>query len=191
LNDGHFHQPIYKARIYEPKGNKFSVGHIGNKKAKFVEAAKGTNLFFAIYIDEYGKRNYESIGLNIVIERQKQGLNSVPKTNMNGDKLLFSLSPNDLVYIPDLEEQENPHLFDYSKLNNLQVNMVYKAVSSSGSQYFFVQHNVANPIINKVEFSPLNKMEKTIEGIMIKEVCWKLKLDRLGNIIEANGKRIN
>jgi CRISPR-associated endonuclease Csn1 len=191
LNDGHFHQPIYKARIYEPKGNKFSVGHIGNKKAKFVEAAKGTNLFFAIYIDEYGKRNYESIGLNIVIERQKQGLNSVPKTNMNGNKLLFSLSPNDLVYIPDLEEQENPHLFDYSKLNNLQVNMVYKAVSSSGSQYFFVQHNVANPIINKVEFSPLNKMEKTIEGIMIKEVCWKLKLDRLGNIIEANGKRIN
>ncbi len=39
-------------------GNKFQVGYTGNKKTKFVEAAKGTNLFFAIYQDQNGKRNY-------------------------------------------------------------------------------------------------------------------------------------
>lgn len=31
-------------------------------------------------------------------------------------------------------------------------------------------------------FSPLNKTEKSIDGVMIKEFCVKLKVDRLGNI---------
>ena len=46
-------------------------------------------------------------------------------------------------------------------------------------------NHIANSIVNKFEFSALNKMEKSIEGIMIKEVCWKLKVDRLGNITGA------
>lgn len=45
LNNGKSHQPIYKVRVYEPRGNKFSVGVLGNKGTKWVEAAKGTNLF--------------------------------------------------------------------------------------------------------------------------------------------------
>ena len=44
-----------------------------------MEAAKGTNLFFAIYVDENGIRSYETIPLNIVIERLKQGLSVVPE----------------------------------------------------------------------------------------------------------------
>ena len=48
LNNGNFHQPIYKVRTYE-QADKFAVGQTGNKSTKFVEAAKGTNLFFAIY----------------------------------------------------------------------------------------------------------------------------------------------
>lgn len=67
------HLPIFKVRVYETIGNKFSVGVKGNKKDKYVEAAKGTNLFFAIYVDENGIRSYETIPLNIVIERLKQG----------------------------------------------------------------------------------------------------------------------
>ncbi len=38
-----------KEEGYLLKGNKFSVGLTGNKKDKYVEAEKGTNLFFAIY----------------------------------------------------------------------------------------------------------------------------------------------
>ena len=70
-NDGKPHKPIYKARVFE-LGNKFPLGQSGNKKDKYVEADKGTNLFFAVYWDEdKKKRNYETIPLNEVIEYQK------------------------------------------------------------------------------------------------------------------------
>ena len=185
LNNGKPHHPIYKVRTYEPKGNKFSVGETGNKKDKYVEAAKGTNLFFAIYKDEKGKRNYDTIPLNIVIERQKQGLSSVCEINELGNPLAFHLSPNDLVYVPTIEEQENKSLINYEKLSKEQVTRIYKTVSSTTYQCFFIRHDIATSIVNKVEFSALNKMEKSIDGVMIKEVCIKLKVDRLGNIKPA------
>jgi CRISPR-associated endonuclease Csn1 len=55
-------------------------------------------------------------------------------------------------------------------------------VSSTSYSCFFLRNDIATAIINKMEFSALNKMEKSIEGIMIKEICWKLKIDRLGNL---------
>ncbi len=181
-NDGKLHQPIYKARVFE-LGSKFPLGQIGNKESKFVEAAKGTNLFFAIYIDNKGKRDYDSIPLNIVIERQKHGLNAVPETNEKGYKLLFHLSPNDLVYAPTLEEiPEIGHKqidINYIK----KVNRVYKMVSSSGKQCFFIKHEVSTPIVYKSEYSALNKMERSIDDLMIKDVCSKIIVDRLGNVI--------
>lgn len=185
LNKGKFHQPILKVRTYEPKGNKFAIGETGNKKDKFVEAAKGTNLFFAIYQDVNGKRSYDTIPLNIVIERQKQGLSSVPETNEKGYPLLFHLSPNDLVYVPIESELENITSIDFSNLTKEQKNRIYKMVSSSGNQCFFINQKVATTIVNKVEFSALNKTEKTVDGIMTKETCIKLRVDRLGNISKA------
>jgi CRISPR-associated endonuclease Csn1 len=182
LNDGKPHQPVYKVRTFEPKGNKFSVGQSGNKKDKYVEAAKGTNLFFAIYQDENGKRSYETIPLNIVIERQKQGLAPCPEENSDGLPLLFYLSPNDLVYMPEMEERDNLQPIEFQKLKKKQAQNVYKMVSSSGTQCFFVKSEVAVSIVNKIEFSALNKMEKSIDGRMIKDICAKLKVDRLGNI---------
>ena len=172
-NDGKPHQPILKIRVFEV-GSKFQVGYKGNKKDKYVEAAKGTNLFFGIYEDKDGKRSYDAIPLNIVIERQKQGLPSVPEFNEKEHRLLFSLSPNDLVYVPNEDENEIINIKD-----------IYKVVSFSGSQMFCVRQDVATSIVNKQEFSSLNKMERSIEGTMIKEVCIKLKVDRLGNISQA------
>jgi len=174
LNKGKYHQPIFKVRTFEPKGNKFNVGSSGNKKTKFVEAAKGTNLFFAIYANDEGNRSYETIPLNIVVERLKQGLKEVPDINEKGHKLLFHLSPNDLVYLPTEEEMEH-------EINNERI---YKMVSSSGIQCFFVKNEVANTIVNKLEYSPLNKMEKSLDGIMIKQYCKKINVDRIGNIVE-------
>lgn len=69
LNGGKFHQPILKVRTFETKGNKFNVGVTGNKKDKYVVAASGTNLYFAIYLNKDGKRTFETVPLNIVIER--------------------------------------------------------------------------------------------------------------------------
>jgi len=175
-------KPIYKVRTYEPVGKKFNVGLKGNRATKFVEAAKGTNLFFAIYNDEMGNRSYDTIPLNIVIERQKQGLSSVPETNEKGDKLIFHLSPNDLVYVPTEDEINNPNLVNFNNLSTEQVQSVYKMVSCTGNQCFFICNNIAAPIWNKIEFSALNKMEKTINDTMIKQTCWKLKVNKLGNI---------
>jgi CRISPR-associated endonuclease Csn1 len=164
-NDGKAHQPIYKARVYE-LGSRFPLSDKGNKAKKFVEADKGTNLFFAIYANPEGKRSYASIPLIEAIERQKQGLPPVPEINEKGDPLLFWLSPGDLV----------------SCGNEIQVNNIYKFVSSSGYQAFFIKNDVSSPILNKVEFSALNKMERALNGLMIKEVCEKIKVNRLGQI---------
>lgn len=180
LNDGNPHHPIYKVRTFEPLGNKFQVGQSGNKKDKYVEAAKGTNLYFAIYANPEGKRNFETIPLNLVIERLKQGIGPVPETDENGNRLLMFLSPDDLVYLP--EKEENP-VFPKGTPTPEQAKRIYKMVSSSGKQVFFVHHTIANPIVNALEFSALNKMERAITGEMIKETCVKIKVDRLGQII--------
>ncbi|WP_346984798.1 type II CRISPR RNA-guided endonuclease Cas9 [Chryseobacterium sp. POE27] len=179
-NDGKPHQPINKVRVFE-LGSKFQVGQTGNKKDKYVEAAKGTNLFFAVYEDKNGKRNYETIPLNEVIERQKQGLSAVDLKGMND----FYLCPNDLVYIPSEDELENKINIDFNNFKKEQNNRVYKVVSFSGTQIFFVRQEIATSIVNKAEFSTLNKMERAINGSMIKENCIKINVDRLGNISKA------
>lgn len=104
LNGGKEHKPIYKVRKTETLGMKFSIGEVGNKNHKYVEADKGTNLFFAIYVNEEGERSFESIPLNIAIERLKNHLKVAEEIKEDGRKLLFTLSPNDLVYLPDVEE---------------------------------------------------------------------------------------
>ena len=190
LNNGKKHQPIYKVRLYE-EGSKFKIGQTGAKSNKFVEAAKGTNLFFAIYYDENKqKRVFETIPLNEVIEHQKQTAH-LPKDkrlpiqpdNTKGN-FLFSLSPNDLVYVPTDEELENSSLVDFNNLSKEQVSRIYKMVSSSGNQCFFIRADVAVSIQNKFEFSSKNKMEKSLSELMIKDRAWKLKQNRLGNIID-------
>ncbi|MDR2085490.1 MAG: type II CRISPR RNA-guided endonuclease Cas9 [Bacteroidales bacterium] len=186
LNDGRKHQPILKVRTFEPKGNKFNVGNSGNKGNKYVEAAKGTNLFFAIYTDKEGSRSYETIPLNIAVERLKQGLKEVPEKKIVMEKgeekelyLLFSLSPNDLVYVPTEEELE-------SGVDNVNIRSerIYKMVSSSGNQCFFMPNYISAPIVQTRELGANNKSERSWDGLMIKQHCIKLKIDRLGSIIK-------
>lgn len=182
LNNGKPHQPVYKVRTYELKGNKFNVGQTGNKVDKYVEAAKGTNLFFAIYINEKGNRSYETIPLNIIIERQKQGLSPVPEVNDAGRRLLFYLSPNDLVYLPAVEDYLHFHHVDLIKLNAENIKRIYKIVSFTGNRLYAIPYPVAVSIVDKVEFTLLNKVEISLDGQSIKDICIKLKVDRLGNV---------
>lgn len=185
LNGGKPHKPIYKVRRFE-QGSKFAIGQNGNKNKKFVEADKGTNLFFFVYEstqeDDNKKRSFVTVPLNLVIDCQKKHhknwqseLDKLLKETGEVSaetKLLFILSPGDLVYLPK-------HGEDYVE----DKTRIYKMVSSSGPQCFFLYQKVANPIVNKVEFSSLNKMERAITGEMIKETCIPIKVDRLGNII--------
>ena len=182
LNNGKFHKPIKKVRTYETLGNKFAVGQKGNKKKKFVEAAKGTNLFFAIYSSEDGVRSYQTIPLYEVAERQKQGLIPVPEKNANNDRLLFWLSPGDLVYVPSIEEEGR--IVEIEKNLKCILN-IYKIVSFTGNRLYAIQAFVATTIVDKKEYSLLNKVEFSInENRPIKQYCIKIKVDRLGNILK-------
>ena len=169
LNGGKEHKPIYKVRKTETLGMKFSIGEVGNKNHKYVEADKGTNLFFAIYVNEEGERSFESIPLNIAIERLKNHLKVAEEIKEDGRKLLFTLSPNDLVYLPDVEEGKN----------------IYKMVSCTGNRVFFIPETWATPINNGYELGSLNKVEMSLEGINIKQECEKIEVDRLGRIVKT------
>ena len=173
LNNGKDHKPIIKVRKTEAFGLKFAVGERGSKIHKYVEADKGTNLFFAIYADGEGKRSYESIPFNIAVERMKNGNKVAPALNENGDKLLFVLSPGDLVYVPEVGE----HVGEITNNGN-----IYKMVSSSGRQCFFIPVSISTPIISPIELGPNNKAEKSWNEIMIKSQCVKLQVNRLGII---------
>ena len=188
-NDGKPHKPIRKVRIFE-QGSKFPLGEVGNKATKYVEAAKGTNLYFGIYQGK-DKRSFATIPLNEVIERQKQGLSSVPEYNEKGDPLLFSLSPNDLVYVP--VEGEIIEDIDFRILSKEQKERIYN-VNDFSSTCYFTPNRIAKAIFPK-EVDLQRKGDKlpgsydtktaSLEGIQIKEVCIKLKVDRLGNISKA------
>ena len=199
LNNGKNHQPIKRVRIYEA-GSKFRISEDEEspKSKKYVEAAKGTNLFFAIYWDENGTRKYETMPLNDVIEHQKQTAH-LPNTERTETPLkntiiergkdipvqfLFSLSPNDLVYVPIDEELEKPSLVNISKLNKHQIERVYKMVSTTQGECHFVPAYYSAPI-RKNEMGTNNKSQNIItDEYQVKSRCWKLKVDRLGNIVE-------
>lgn len=213
LNGGKFHQPIYRVRVYE-KADKFAIGSTGNKSKKFVEAAKGTNLFFAVYsLEKEDKksgaqsvRTYATAPLEMVINCQKKNpkdwkaeLDSVLKEKeyvKKEAKLLFILSPNDLVYLPTKEELKNG-------VDLLDKDKIYKFVDSSGIQANFVPFSVSKAIFSMTKDeqkkvfgeetyciqneigvgSRPSKNQVAITGEMIKEICLPLKVDRLGNII--------
>ena len=177
-NDGKKHQPVIKVRKSTKLGKKFAVGQIGCKSKQFVVAEAGTNLYFAIYEDEEGKRSYDTIPLNEVTERLKQGLSPVPEKNEKEVPLKFYLSPNDLVYVPTEDEMQMKEC----KLNKERI---YKMVSSTGNECHFLPYSVASVIYNKVEFESMNKMGRALTGEMIKAVCWKLDVDWLGNILRV------
>ena len=201
LNNGKFHQPILKVRVYE-KADKFAVGQNGNKKAKFVEAAKGTNLFFAVF-EKDGKRSYLTIPLNVMIDCQKkygtQWKNNIEfylkeKELAEKDvKLQFILSPNDLVYLPTAEDLEKG-------IKSVNKERIYKFIDPNSDKGNFVPYSSAN-VIFSVNFSdqkkrgisyPIqdefgvgsqaSKNPRAITGEMIKETCIPIKVDRLGNI---------
>lgn len=199
--------PVYKLPIAEASSSKFQLGDKSyNAKVKFGEAESGTNLFFAIYWDaEEQKRYFETVPLNEVIAHQKNvaDLPKVERTpiqpNCEKGELLFTLSPNDLVYVPTDEEKENPHIVDIANLSKEQVRRVYKMVSTTKGECHFVPNTSSNEII-KNENGTNSKNERiqlffnendivdekdNLKGIMIKERCWKLRIDRLGNITKA------
>lgn len=201
LNGGKNHQPIIKVRVYE-KADKFAIGTKGNKSKKFVEAAKGTNLFFAIFEsietdnnsgEEVKVRSYATVPLNMVIDCQKEAgkdwkdkIDSLLKEKemvANDARLLFMLSPNDLVYLPTEDQIKNG-------IDAIDRTRIYKMVSCTGNEGHFIPSFISNPIIQTTELGSNNKAQRSWTNEMIKETCVPIKVDRLGNILDLNGKKL-
>lgn len=176
LNNDKDHKPIYNVRVSDVLGAKFPIGSCGAKSKKFVISGKEANLFFAVYSSDSGERSYESITLREAIICIKEKLPIAKEVRENGDKLLFILSPNDLVYVSD-SDSDAP-----LSTENINKDNIYKMVSCQGNRCFFIKHNIAKPIADKFEFTTQNKIENLPDGRSIKKYCHKISIDRLGNI---------
>ncbi|MDP3928589.1 MAG: HNH endonuclease domain-containing protein [Bacteroidota bacterium] len=209
FNNGKFHQPILKVRVYEKGSGRFKLGENGQKKYKFVQGAP--NLFYAVYeCNEIKGRLFETVPLNEIIEHQKVQENEniskddrtdvfVKKVLLNRGKnyevkFLFSLSPNDLVYMP--LNKENLSTIDFSNLNAEQLRRVFVVNDFSGTTCYFRPYSFAKAIVPKEVDMSFDESKNKIKGsfdsktasynrIQIKEFCIKLKMDRLGNISRA------
>ena len=61
---------------------------------------------------------------------------------------------------------------------------IYKIVRTSENRAYFRPYNVAALIKPNLEFQAKNMLEISLDGQNIKAVCWKLEVDRLGNIVK-------
>lgn len=190
LNNGVPHKPIFKVRRYEKSDKKIAIGQTGSKNKKFVEAADGTNLFFAVYStkteDGSEKRFFVTIPFKVALDCQKRGKKEwrtlLDQWTQNQQlvpenaKLCFILSPGDLVYVPTIDEL-------HSKQYSLQRNRIYKLVSTNDANAYFLPCSVASPIVSNIEYTQLNKIPRLDTGELIREICIPIKVDRLGNIV--------
>ncbi len=168
--------PIKNIRLVESSTKRFPLGERLDTSHKWMEATEGTNLYFVIYKNnETGQHlitKDSSVPFGDAFKLLKAGL---PLAEDKEGYTFFTLSPGDLVYVPeDKEELVLPDIMDHTR--------IYKCVSFSKRDCFFIQASCSLPLLNKKEFTSSNKDQKSIDGIMIKSHCIKLNIDRLGNL---------
>lgn len=110
--------------------------------------------------------------------------------NKNKAKLLFTLKQGDYVYLPENKDVETS-----IATNNLEENFwqnknkrsenIYLVQKYSGKQIYFIKHNIAKSIKKGIEYGSQDCYEK-VGDMSIKDKCWKIEVDRLGNITKVN-----
>jgi len=163
----------------------------------------GDNYLFAV-MEKEGKRIFDLItffdAANLLKEKLKE---EKDKTKFNkeqvlknyfeeenkltkGATLLFTLKQGDPVYMPSEGEEviTNPEssLYEAFWRNKKERSKnIYYVTKYSGKEIYFIQHDVAFPIVKDKEFGTQNAYQ-VIGGMSVKNFCMKLKVDRLGNI---------
>lgn len=172
--------PVLKVTVYETSKEERKCLNPDNKfNKKFVQI--GNNPFFVIY-EKFAsetqtlKRDFESLNLYDVVTCMINGMDYIPRKE--GYEKYFFLQTDDLVYVP--EKDENNAEIDWNNKKEIS-KRIYKVVKSSGKTCYFIPHNIAKILANKIEFDTQNCIA-TLNGMSIKEFCFKLEIDRLGNI---------
>ncbi len=158
LNNGKDHKPIFKVRMSDVLGTKFSVSEDGQKRTKFVVTAQGSNTFCAFYEKEKSEsandRKFDVPTLKDTIYNLKKG-NSPCKEQIIDSKtletynLLFVLSPNDLVYVPSKDEQINSNLIDFDNLSKEQITRIYKFTDGNSAGVMnFVPYYISKTLVD-------------------------------------------
>lgn len=202
LNNGKEHKPIRKVRTYTGFGNEKRISNnpSSNKYKQLVKVDKGTNFYIAIYeLEDKSKisrnnpiRLFQEINLFDLIEFQKSTNSfdlpiSEHTYSEDGEKykFLFTLTQNDVVKI---KSGDNELMYAFNRF--------------TGSDIYFRPINHASEIdksevdlkINlktgKLGGSQTNETT-SFNGEQIKNICIKLKVDRLGNISKAGTYLLN
>jgi CRISPR-associated endonuclease Csn1 len=180
-------------------------------KGGFYETDKGANSYFIMYEDPQSKKRegFHSISTHKTIER----LNDKTKVGIADEKKgygLIILSPGNLVYVPTNEERtkikQGLSIADAIDWNNLKhiSSGIYKMTDTTQGKCLFVPYTISSSITeDSIELGAGNKSARAWDGeveyisnskgktsredsgTMIKDVCIKLKTDRLGNISPA------
>ena len=200
ISDPHIGKSIKKITRKESKSDDDKFGN------RYVEIDKGANAFFIMYENLLTRERKEmhSLATHKAIERLVQGL---PIADAKEGFKTIILSPNQLVYVPTPEEILNPESLDLETKDKKRrkeiFSKVYKMVSCSDRECHFIPHFVSTSIIattelgsnekaekawdGKIEYLPNSKgkLSRRNSGTIIKDVCIKLKVDRIGNISRA------
>ena len=182
LNNGKKHTPIKKVRISSGFGNQRPLSNNPDsvKSKQYVVNDAGSNLYLGVYERTYinekdetiKERKFKDIGLIELIEALK--LDSNNRYNPLPDKIfddkqneyyrIFSLSPLDLVYVPNKEESVSQNI----EIDKIDKNRIYKVVNFSGVTVNFIPYYMANELF---DFDKSKKEEKK----MIQEIQYLSK----------------
>ena len=167
---------------------------IGLKKQvqdKLIES--DSNALYAFYEDIITKKRsgYCSISTYDLIQRK---IKNEPILSEKDGYKIISLKSNDLVYVPTQEERDKGFI-EWNNKKHISKRL-YRINDFSKTDIYFKPNNFAKAIKpNELHTSFDEKCSRLIsygkmdeEDILIKEVCIKLKVDRLGNISLCTNK---
>lgn len=196
LNNGKNHKPIRKVRTYTGFGNEKRISRdiFSNKYRQFVKVDKGTNFYIAIYeIEDKSKvsrsspiRLFKEISLFDLIEFQKSTNTfdlPIEERIFNEDgvtyKFLFTLTQHDSVKFTS-----NGKEFFYAFNRFTGSDIYFRPINHASEIYESEVDLKINPKNGKLGGSQSNETT-SINGEQIKNICWKIQVDRLGNISKA------
>ncbi|MBI5401872.1 MAG: type II CRISPR RNA-guided endonuclease Cas9 [Ignavibacteriae bacterium] len=191
--------PAYTVRVMEDG----IIGKVVGKTPLYdierkLEVEKGSNFCVTVYENpETKERKFDVVSFFDAVKLKTSGENPYQtdkglEYNKNGFKFIFTLSHNDLVYVP--KPDENLENINFEEKINL-FKRIFRVVKFSGITIYFQPHNYSKEITvhegkaksAKEYMGEFGKGTNGTEffkesGLPIKNICIKLKVDRLGNI---------
>ncbi len=204
LNNGKKHKLIYKVQMVQALGKMFPVSEAdpnvpeNAKNQQYVISDAGSNKYCGIYKSADSKTKVYVPSLRTTIDSYRNNEDLFPERHPDDMSYYyrFIISPLDLVYMPTEDELESHH---FSGALDLSRVFVVNDFNDAGVVYFR-PYSFANAITEKEVDCRIDEKGKLIgsfsdktanfEGRSIRDNCVPIKVDRLGNIIELNGKKL-